>query len=468
MIRATFGQRGSGSGASAALTSSLVSRLKQRLPLGGTTVFAMTWKQKTTPSGRLLSRLAASARSTSVNASGGSLNVESPWATPSAEEQSEAPETKTARNERHRAAGKMKGVGSFKLGTQALTVETGWATPAAEEAGGSPDQFLTRKAKAKAKGHNIGISLTSLSLQADTVGSAWPTPTKQDAASSAAMNYPPSETRHTGTTLTDAASLASSRTTPQATDAGNPYGSKNSQYSMLPNEAQMVTAWPSPRGADGDSGTSSIHGQGGMDLRMTASLMTPWASPAARDWKDSPGMAETGTNPDGSERTRLDQLPRQANLVVSAWPTPNTPSGGRSRSIEKMDATGLTLDGKKHTASLEHAVKFAANWPTPMAGSPATETYNEAGQTMNGLKTVELVRGTTSNGSHAETGKRGQLNPAFSLWLMGYEPVTWCLAAPSNAQRPSFPKKTQPTNSTGRTRSEGQATRSSPTSPPKS
>lgn len=31
-----------------------------------------------------------------------------------------------------------------------------------------------------------------------------------------------------------------------------------------------------------------------------------------------------------------------------------------------MDATGRTVDGRKHTASLEHAVKFAA-WTTPQA-----------------------------------------------------------------------------------------------------
>jgi len=48
------------------------------------------------------------------------------------------------------------------------------------------------------------------------------------------------------------------------------------------------------------------------------------------------------------------------------WPSPNTPSGGRSVSVEKMDATGRTADGKKHTASLEHAVKFAG-WTTPQA-----------------------------------------------------------------------------------------------------
>ena len=35
-------------------------------------------------------------------------------------------------------------------------------------------------------------------------------------------------------------------------------------------------------------------------------------------------------------------------------------------SIEKMDATGRTVDGRKHTASLEHAVKFAG-WGTPRA-----------------------------------------------------------------------------------------------------
>lgn len=43
-----------------------------------------------------------------------------------------------------------------------------------------------------------------------------------------------------------------------------------------------------------------------------------WVTPTARDWKDTPGMATT--RPDG--RSRLDQLPRQAALVISG-PTPN-------------------------------------------------------------------------------------------------------------------------------------------------
>jgi len=39
-----------------------------------------------------------------------------------------------------------------------------------------------------------------------------------------------------------------------------------------------------------------------------------WATPAARDWKDSAGMSRVASNPDGSIRTRCDQLPRQVSL----------------------------------------------------------------------------------------------------------------------------------------------------------
>jgi hypothetical protein len=41
------------------------------------------------------------------------------------------------------------------------------------------------------------------------------------------------------------------------------------------------------------------------------------SSPSARDWKDTSGMSETGVDPDGSIRSRLDQLPQQAQLADS-------------------------------------------------------------------------------------------------------------------------------------------------------
>ena len=51
------------------------------------------------------------------------------------------------------------------------------------------------------------------------------------------------------------------------------------------------------------------------DASGCTSARSGWISPAARDWKDSPGMSTTGANPDGSTRNRVDQLPRQARLT---------------------------------------------------------------------------------------------------------------------------------------------------------
>ena len=69
------GLPGSTSSASVALQLSLVSKLKARLTTDGSTLFKLTWKEKTTPAGRLVYRLAASARRTSDNDSGS-------WPTP--------------------------------------------------------------------------------------------------------------------------------------------------------------------------------------------------------------------------------------------------------------------------------------------------------------------------------------------------------------------------------------------------
>ena len=67
---AISGPSGSISSASAALQLSLVSKLKQRLDTAGSTLFKLTWKEKTTPAGRSVSLLRASGHRTSGSDSG--------------------------------------------------------------------------------------------------------------------------------------------------------------------------------------------------------------------------------------------------------------------------------------------------------------------------------------------------------------------------------------------------------------
>lgn len=68
------------------------------------------------------------------------------------------------------------------------------------------------------------------------------------------------------------------------------------------------TGWPTPL-SNSTNGAGVSGRQGGPNLQTAASY-AGWVTPAARDWKDTPGMATQ--RPDG--RSRMDQLPRQAQL----------------------------------------------------------------------------------------------------------------------------------------------------------
>lgn len=107
-----------------------------------------------------------------------------------------------------------------------------------------------------------------------------------------------------------------------------------------------------------------------------AEVLAGWNTPSARDWKDSDGMSTTGTNPDGSERNRIDQLPRQVFAAVSGWATPTVADAGK-----------------------------------------ITEASHQEG-------VRQQIYGRPSKSSPAETGSRGALHPAFPCWLMGF-PSEW-------------------------------------------
>lgn len=85
----------------------------------------------------------------------------------------------------------------------------------------------------------------------------------------------------------------------------------------------MLAGWAT-RAEDSES-TGAHHGNA--DTLTSQARLTGWASASSRDWKDTPGMAATGTNPDGSTRSRLDQLPRQAALAGAVGLTlPSSPA----------------------------------------------------------------------------------------------------------------------------------------------
>ena len=140
------GRPSSTSSTSDALQSSMESRLRAATQSLGSTLYRMTWKAWRMPSGRLCSRLRASALRTSVTEPTG-------WPTPAARDWKGANElTHNSRplNEVARLAG--------------------WGTPTATEPGGTADQYVARSF---ASTGNTAPTMLSHQVQL----ASWPTPT---------------------------------------------------------------------------------------------------------------------------------------------------------------------------------------------------------------------------------------------------------------------------------------------------
>lgn len=180
-------------------------------------------------------------------------------------------------------------------------------------------------------------------------------------------------------------------------------------------EDQIVASWPTVCARDGMPphkpeyiAAKKAQGHGMANLNDYLAL-SPWVTPSARDWKDTPGM--TTERPDG--RSRIDQLPRQ---MAAQWSTQRASDGEKGAPNQSFSGGGQPLPGQLYQASM---------WPTPTSLS-----FNEShqpGNSRNMNKTLELAAGTPltttgpmPDGSDATTEKRGVPNPVFACWLMGF------------------------------------------------
>ena len=164
LMSGTCGQPSTTSSASAALQSSLVSKLQAKTASVGSTLYTLTWKQRDTPAGRSISALRASVRRISDSGSGG-LG----WPTPQMRDFRSGGEDRVSNPDRS------NNLNDFVL-------MTAWPTPTTRDHKGGYHGGRIRDGK---------ISLDTVDVAAQLAG--WTTPIVQDSKQS---GLAPSGTGH--------------------------------------------------------------------------------------------------------------------------------------------------------------------------------------------------------------------------------------------------------------------------------
>ena len=220
MTSGTYGRSGTTSSASAALRTSLETRLRARTASVGSTLFKLTWKERLTPAGLSICALRASARPTSDKGSGSQRKA---WTTPQAHDTS------------GRSLGQKEKHGT-KHGCACLVREAdmaGWSTTSARDWKDSGSDLPPREDGSE--------RFDQLPRQANLAG--WPTTTKMDGNSSRRHGY--MIKGHPGTTLFDAANM-SGWPTPNTMGGGQTSRGGDRKDELLMGGVAQLAGWPTP------------------------------------------------------------------------------------------------------------------------------------------------------------------------------------------------------------------------------
>lgn len=191
---------------------------------------------------------------------------------------------------------------------------------------GSTLYSLTWKRRDTPQGRSICALRASAPRTSAKDSTGWPTPTASLIMAKSNVVFPKKTAKDPQVGLADVAAHVVGWPTPTQTDSLRQPGENFTTKNITLNHAAVMAGWPTPVAND-DNKTPEAHlamkqrmgerdGTGANRTAITSlqvmAKYAGWTTPSARDWKDTPGMSTTGTDPDGSTRTRIDQLPRQA------------------------------------------------------------------------------------------------------------------------------------------------------------